>query len=440
MKTPRKQFAEEQASVLMVSMLICAILGILMGSYLMMARTQRFSVARAQSWNQAMVVAEAGVEEALAHLNTAGVTTNKLAVNGWINLSGGRYAKTNTLGTSSYGVTIVVTNNLPPLVVSRGYVPGPVATPTLVRTVQIRTKPKPSQSYPAAMVVISTMDLNGSGIATDSFDSSNTNYSTGGTYDPKKALDHGDIQSLSGATNAIQVDNGKIKGTVHTAPGGVAQVGPGGTVGDMNWVNSGNEGIQAGHFKDDVNASFPDAVLPPVAYWLQPVPGNYKINGTTYKYVLNNSSPWTLKTLANSVYVSGKDTILYVQDDIAIGSRMEIRIAPGASLKVYMAGAKASISGSGVINETGQAKNFSYFGLPTNTYLDMGANASFVGTIYAPQAAYSLGGGGRNTYDFVGASITFSAKMNGHYNFHYDEDLKHGVTSSGYLATSWDEL
>lgn len=440
MKLNRTKPSQECGHTLFVTLILCLILAVMMASYLAMANTQRFSVARAQSWNKAIVVAEAGVEEALAHLNASGVTSNNVAVNGWKSLGGGVYWKTNVLGESGYDVRIIVTNNAPPLIVSKGVVPGPISTPNLARTVQVRTKPKAGLGFPAAMVVVTTMDLSGSGIATDSFNSADTNYNTGGVYDPKKARDNGDIQTLSGGINAIQVDNGRIKGTVHTAAGGSAQMGPGGSVGDMNWVNSGKQGIQTGHFADDVNASFPPAVLPPAAYWLPPVPGKFKINGTTYKYLLNNSSPWIMQSLDNSVYVNGKDTVLYVTDSIAIGSHMEIRIAAGASLKIYMAGAKTTISGSGVINESGQAKDFSYYGLPTNTSVDMGANAAFVGTIYAPQAFYTLGGGGNNTYDFVGASITMSAKMNGHYNFHYDEALKYGVLVGGYAATSWDEL
>ena len=64
--------------VLLVTLLICVILGTLIGSYLSLIQNQHLSVARAQAWNSALVVAEAGIEEAMAHLNS-GVTTNNLA-------------------------------------------------------------------------------------------------------------------------------------------------------------------------------------------------------------------------------------------------------------------------------------------------------------------------------------------------------------------------
>ena len=46
-----------------------------------------------------------------------------------------------------------------------------------------------------------------------------------------------------------------------------------------------------------------------------------------------------------------------------------------------------------------------------------------MGTIYAPHADFTLGGGGKDTIDFVGSSVTKTVKMNGHYKFHYDENL-----------------
>ena len=64
---------DEQGGTLLVSLLICLILGILLGSYLSLVQNQHLSVTRAEAWNYALIVAEAGIEDALAHLNS-GVT------------------------------------------------------------------------------------------------------------------------------------------------------------------------------------------------------------------------------------------------------------------------------------------------------------------------------------------------------------------------------
>src|SRR5205085_567595 len=99
-------------------------------------------------------------------------------------------SKTNSLGTSSYVTYIKIApavTNPYPVIVSTGNVAAPIALGTLARAIQVNTKPKPSQGVSGAMIVATTVNFNGQGITTDSFNSRNTNFSTGGLYDPKKA-------------------------------------------------------------------------------------------------------------------------------------------------------------------------------------------------------------------------------------------------------------
>jgi hypothetical protein len=98
-----------------------------------------------------------------------------------------------------------------------------------------------------------------------------------------------------------------------------------------------------------------------------------------------------------------------------------------------------SLGGLGLNNMNGNAGSFYYFGLPVNTSVTFGGNASFTGCIYAPEAAFQLGGGGSNTYDFIGSSVTKSVKMNGKFNFHYDEALRNNGMARGYIPTNWKE-
>jgi hypothetical protein len=207
----------------------------------------------------------------------------------------------------------------------------------------------------------------------------------------------------------------------------------------MAWVNSGQQGIEADHFADDVNVEISPVTLPNTT-WTPPIAGIYPVGGVNYKYYLDAKNQWKITSLDGSVYVESGNVVLYVSDKIKIGSGMQIHIASGAKLTIYMGGASATIGGQGVVNESGLAQNFLYYGLPTNTQLTFGGNASFVGVIYAPSAAFTLGGGGNNTYDFVGACITQSAKMNGHYNFHFDEALRKLNLPSGYVVSAWNEL
>ena len=89
------------------------------------------------------------------------------------------------------------------------------------------------------------------------------------------------------------------------------------------------------------------------------------------------------------IYVSGDAN----GDGVKFGPKDEIRIPAGNSISVYVSAKNASVGGNGIINDTGVAKNFQYFGLPSNTTLSFSANAAFAGWINAPQADFSLGGG-----------------------------------------------
>src|SRR5439155_24610750 len=135
--------------------------------------------------------------------------------------------------------------------------------------------------------------------ASDSFNSTNALYSTNGKYDPDLALDHGDIATNSGLADSLKAGNANIKGKISTGPGGIADVGSNGTVGDKSWVKNGNLGIQTGHFSDDMNLEFPEVELPsdtPQTVYA----GNYPddLGLTNYTYLLTGKpigeTPWYL--------------------------------------------------------------------------------------------------------------------------------------------------
>ena len=119
---------------------------------------------------------------------------------------------------------------------------------------------------------------------------------------------------------------------------------------------------------------------------------------------------------------------LYVTGDFVIPSSWEIKIADGASFKVYV----GTITGSAVKGEFGNVNtsiasdgaSFGYYGLPSNNSVLWAGDDAFKGTIYAPQATLTVGGGGSTIYDFQGAVVANAVVLNGHFNFHFDENLK----------------
>ena len=51
-----------------------------------------------------------------------------------------------------------------------------------------------------------------------------------------------------------------------------------------------------------------------------------------------------------------------------------------------------------------------------------------------------LGGGGTSSYDFIGASVSRTVTMNGHFKFHYDENLRRIGMGRGFVPTNWKEV
>jgi Tfp pilus assembly protein PilX len=160
-----------------------------------------------------------------------------------------------------------------------------------------------------------------------------------------------------------------------------------------------------------------------------------------FDYVLDTGN-YLLTSLSMSgqskMLVRG-DAVLYVTGPTSMAGQSQIIIAVGGSLKIY-AGGNMDLKGNGVMNANNDALDFSIFGLPTCTSIDLGGNASFTGTIYAPQAAFKAGGGGSDQYDVSGAVIANTISMNGHFSFHYDEALGRNGPMQGFVLTSWNEL
>jgi hypothetical protein len=424
----------QDGSITMIALFTVAVIGVSLASYLTLTSRQNVSTTWSQYWNLEIPVAEAGVEEALTHLYHNG--PSNLTANGWtLGLDG--YTKTRYLDTNSYYVTRITTD-ANPRVISAGYVRQPMSSGWLTpRTVLVNTRR--DGMFMKGMVAKGSIDLNGQNVRSDSFDSMDPLFSTLGQYDPTKFKDNGDIASNASIIGIINQGNADIYGHVSTGPGGSVTVGANGAAGSKAWIEAGNTGVQSGWFTDDMNVSFPDVTAPFSGGAFAPAGGN--LIGTNYTYLMGsgNYQIANLSMSGNQTMLVTGNAVLYVTSSLSLTGNSAIQLAPGATLRLYMAGAYANLGGNGVVNN-GNALNFSYYGLPSNTSVSYSGNGAFTGTIYAPSAAFTLGGGGSSTYDFAGASVTATVNMNGHYNFHYDENLGRNGPRRGYVVTNWVEL
>src|SRR6267154_4792654 len=115
---------KQLGAALLTALIICSILSLFVMYYLSLTEQQTLLSARSQSWNMAIAVTEAGLEEGLQQLNES---TSSLTANGWT-FNGTVYqspARTFPDG-SSYQVIIDMSQDpFNPGVVSLAYVNPP---------------------------------------------------------------------------------------------------------------------------------------------------------------------------------------------------------------------------------------------------------------------------------------------------------------------------
>jgi hypothetical protein len=192
----------EAGSMLLVTVVISAVIGLALASYLSLIQAQNLSVTRSQNWNSAIPVCEAGIEEAMAHLNSVG--SGNRGTNGWV-LTTGTYNRTNTLNGLRYEVEISTADS--PVVTSYGYVPAPLGQGEILRAVQVVTSKQSSGMR--GLVAKGSITL-GPGSIVDSYDSRITF-----GYNAATARSNAFVGAVAGNIAGGDI----IKGNAGTGPG-----------------------------------------------------------------------------------------------------------------------------------------------------------------------------------------------------------------------------
>jgi hypothetical protein len=431
----------QNGGTLITALIVCGLIGIMLVAYIAMVSSQHKFSQRSQVWNNCIPLCEAGVEEALAHLNHIN-TTNKFDVNGWTSNS---LAFRKTRNWNGSVTRMAISNDSPPTITVMASLKAPVQSGSLTRTIRVKTKI--NQRFPNGILSKGGIVLGGSG-KVDSFNSAlpGIESDTNGQYIATKATDRATVVTVANTLNIINVGNMEIYGNIAMGPGGTASMGPTGNVGDTAYNNnpSYDGTIQPGHTTDDVNVYVPDAILPTgfgAAAILKPWPSVPTIvGGVTYKHVFDTGDyRYTLGNfnlvLLEKVLIRGNARI-FIQGQTVIRDSASITIANTNASVEWYANNNVDIGGSGVINSTGLAKNFSLIGLNTCLSVIYSGTQRFVGTCYAPRADVVLTG----TSDAYGAVVAKTFKLSGTMGLHYDESLKGDPRKNRFIAASWQEL
>lgn len=415
MKTKAEIKRDARGSVLVIALCLGVIVGLVLGSCLYLVRTQYVSVLRSQHWHTALAAAEAGIEEALAHLNRGLLEPVNPSADGWT-LSGGFYLMPNgprqLVEGRSYHV--LFTEAMPPVIYSTGYVTVPVTRDVIWRAIRVDTAPWSPFSF--GLVAKSNITLNGNNIILNSYDSNDPNHDEPWNGEPFKT--NGDIALRYGLA---WLGNANIYGALHISP--------------ESTFDMLKNALITGGVINDMNRELPD-VSPP--FLSAPCPGSKTIEGTNYQYVLGNGNYMVNGNLDGWIYVgAGAKATLYVTGKAKFSV---VRLMPGATLRVYVGGPEVVIERYYTINGGGNPYNFQLWGLPTLRSITFNGNDEFVGVIYAPSTELTANGGGRGQIDIYGSVVVKSITSNGHFCLHYDENLARNMPILGYTAVSWREL
>jgi hypothetical protein len=418
---------KDQGTVLLISLGLTMIIGIFVTSYLAFTSFENKMVARSQSWNTAMPTAEAGVEEALTQLYRAGGGSN-LSTNAWAFRGDGMYHKKRTLTTSSYyNVAIQPLGPSASLIWSTGYVAAPLSSPAVYVRRLVRVLATNAVSFGKGITAKGPITFNG-GAHLSAYTVSN------GVYNTTVAATAAAL-SNSGASGAVTFNGGGyVAGNIYTGPGGSVTIKGSAAVGDSSWIASAS-GIQSGHFATDANYQFQDNSVPALGSYDSAFvsAGTTNIAGipglaTTYLVTdinLSSSSSPLLIYGDVTIYATGSDSV-------TIKGNGYIKLMPGASLNLYVAG-NVDIGGGGVINGNNLAGALHIYGLPTSTKFKYTGGADFIGVVDAPEADFTFSGGARA----IGAFVANSFSVSGGSNVYWDSSLGGGAA---FAVASWNEM
>ena len=394
------QTSREHGGVLLVTLSLTIVLGTALASYLKLVEYQNRSVMRSQFWNSAIPAAEAGVEEALAHLNYLGDSDR--ATNGWAYQTNA-FRMNRTLGTSRFEVAI--DNSIQPTITAIGYVTEPISGAEVKRTVQVQTT-----RYGSGMRGIITrrgLTMNG-GTKIDSFDSEDPSFSTNGRYDSAKAKDNGYAGAVAGN---IEAEGDGVYGYAGTGPTGIVT----GNVGSASWLSS-HSGIEPGRYNKDLNVAFQDAAAPFSGGGLTPT-SNQSVTITNYTYLSSQITSTIYPSPEPSGGVSTSvQTVTTVTKPFSWSGTLTTNTAAASSTIYPTAGTYIGNVSTRVVT-SGHGSNAT-----TTTYYDYQAISgySYGGTAYTYNLITTNTTTTSTTYDYVTGSGNYQLNglsMSGHGDF-----------------------
>lgn len=408
-----------RGSILIAALIVAILTASMVGVYLSSV-TQEVKLAhKARMDFQAVNVAEAGIEFALASLQNGDWSE-------WESSTNGFYRDTfpyinYQMNRENRQVRVYVEPHAtPPAVLAEGII---THANGMEAHKQVYVQLGQRSLFANGLLSKNGVTLNGNTIWIDSYASAN------GPYDAAtNSNDNGSVASLSVEVGSVAVDNADVFGRVATG-GAWPEVGPNGSITGKDTPSGVT--VDQSRVALDFYASLPDPEKPELASPSTSVNATIGSSGTTSEYKISS-----LDIKNNETFAIEGDVTMVVEGDIDV--KGQLRLNPGASLQLFVDG-DMTIGGTGIVNVDGAPPNLLVYGTGSDKEFKLHGSASFAGAVYAPNNDVSLKGGG-SSGEMFGAAVGDTIVIVGNYSFHYDESLADMDNDDGIRVSQWEEL
>lgn len=436
-----KSLRDKTGSAMVAAIFVAVVIGLWMAAAMQSSFTEYKMSTRYLNMQNALNLAESGLEEGVRAFNDG-------SWSGWTTYSNGYYKTMNApwIGSGATGtINIFVSNNTTsPTIAAEGALTGADGR-TLSR--QIKVDLSSSSLFANGLLARRNIIMNGNNVTVDSWDSRVGNYSS------STRNSNGNVASLALMNTDILLNNADIYGYI--AVGGAFNVG-------SSFHNNGTLGVwgastgtkDLSRVTEDFYAELPPVDVPSYGSWTDVSTingGSSDINNALTLGDPLDTSPANYQAERIGLSGNGDNLVidgpvrLYVRRNVSISGRGTIRITANGSLELYSA-ESLSISGNGsaygMQNDTRKPEKFMIYNTtPTDggTSVDVSGNGLVYAVIYAPNSNVHLSGGGSGGSVF-GAIVGYEVTLNGGYEFHYDEALADLSGGSGLNIDFWREL
>lgn len=468
MRTTRR-FSSERGSLLIVAMLLCAIIGISLVSYINVGRSALKTSNRSLYNNAAMNLAENGLEEAMYSVNKlVNDSTYSFTSDGWTAVGSDDMKRKWTSASDS---TLLFDQNATgelrvyiynyagaaaPVIIARSLVTlkGDTTESEVEKWVKVTLRK--TSKFANGLVAKQTISFSGNNASVDSWNSDPDNNSATAAikYSAGVRNDNGSVGSISVSVDSVLVQNADIWGYAATG-GALPSVGSNGVIGPFGTANGT---MDMSHVSTDFSANFDPVTAPSTSgYNLGGITSNLDLPRTgdtpaadgKYYYdatqINFNNKTFAVKmratdTASPKVVLRLSNTTTSI--DIGGGSGA-LNVESGSTLEIYAPG-DIKIAGQGAMNggtTSGTANQpiaLQIWGTKTSgtQNIQIAGNGALSAVVYAPQGSVKINGNG----DVMGSVVANDITVVGNASFHYDESLGNFGGNNPFRVTKWDEL